>query len=360
VKSADENKLTPDGLIVRAEEPLNLEMPFSTLSDFTTPNESFYVRCHFPIPEITASEWSLTVEGEVEAPFELSYDELLAMESRTIAATLECAGNNRLFLEPKVKGVQWGLGAVGNASWTGVPLSAVLDRAKVRSGAIEVVLEGADEGEVDKAPQPSGKISFSRSLPLGKAFDDVMLACEMNGEKLTAAHGFPLRAIVPGWYAMASVKWLQRLIVTAKPFNGYYQSLDYSFWDRSGPLPVLAPLTEQQIKAEIAQPENGATVPAAATVRVHGAAWSSDAEITKVEISVDAGESWQSARLLGDSVTNAWRLWEFEWRTPAIAGKQTLRARATDSRGRIQPLERDTERGTYMINHVLPIEVEVV
>jgi DMSO/TMAO reductase YedYZ molybdopterin-dependent catalytic subunit len=360
VKSADENELTPDGLIVRAEEPLNLEMPFSTLSGFNTPNESFYVRCHFPIPEIEVSEWRLNVEGEVETPFELSYDELLKMETRTIAATLECAGNNRIFLEPKVKGVQWALGAVGNASWTGVPLSAVLDRAKVKSGALEVILEGADQGEVDKTPQPSGKISFSRSLPLAKACDDVLLAYEMNGEKLTAAHGFPLRAIVPGWYAMASVKWLQRLIVTAKPFNGYYQSLDYSFWDRSGALPTLAPLTEQQIKAEIAQPENGATVPAATTVRVHGAAWSSDAEITTVEISLDGGATWQAARLLGDPVQNAWRLWEYDWHTPAAAEKQTLRARATDSRGRVQPSERDAERGTYMINHVLPIEVEVV
>jgi DMSO/TMAO reductase YedYZ molybdopterin-dependent catalytic subunit len=360
VKSADENKLTSDGLIVRAEEPLNLEMPFPALSGFTTPNESFYVRCHFPIPEITASEWRLHIEGEVEAPFSLSYTELLEMESRTIAATLECAGNNRIFLEPKVKGVQWGLGAVGNASWTGVPLSAVLARAKVRAGSLEVILEGADEGEVDKTPPPSGKISFSRSVPLDKADNDVLLAYEMNCEKLTAAHGFPLRAIVPGWYAMASVKWLRRLIVTAKPFNGYYQSLDYSFWDRSGALPTLAPLTEQQIKAEIAQPENGATVPAASTVKVHGAAWSCDADITKVEISADAGESWQLAQLLDESVQNAWRLWEYDWRTPAGPGKQTLRARATDSRDRVQPLERDANRGTYMINHVLPVEVEVV
>lgn len=360
MNSADKNRLTSDGLIVREEEPLNLEMPFSTLSGFTTPNESFYVRCHFPIPEITASEWRLNVEGEVEAPFSLSYRELLEMESRTIAATLECAGNNRIFLEPKVKGVQWELGAVGNASWTGVPLSAVLDRAKVKSGALEVILEGADEGEVDKTPRPSGKISFSRSLPLGKASDDVLLAYEMNGEKLTAAHGFPLRAIVPGWYAMASVKWLQRLIVTAKPFNGYYQSLDYSFWDRSGALPTLAPITEQQIKAEIARPENGGTVPAATTIKVHGAAWSCDADITKVEISADAGESWHEARLLEDSVQNAWRRWEYDWRTPPTPGKQTLRARATDSRGRVQPSQRDADHGTYMINHVLPIEVEVV
>ena len=346
-------------LIVREQAPLNLEMPFSTLSGFTTPSEFFYVRCHFPIPEIAAADWRLKVEGDVEAPFELDYDTLRAMESRTIAATLECAGNNRLFLEPKVKGVQWGLGAVGNAGWTGVPLSALLARARPKSGAIEVILEGADEGEVDKTPRPSGKISFSRSLPLGKASHDVLLAYEMNGEKLTARHGFPLRAIVPGWYAMASVKWLRRLIVTSEPFNGYYQSLDYSYWDRGGPLPTLAPLREQQVKAEIARPEGGASVPASSTVKVHGAAWSSDADIMKVEISVDSGATWDEAQLLGQSVKNAWRLWEYDWRTPAQPGKQTLLARATDSRGRVQPFERDADRGTYMINHVLPIDVEV-
>lgn len=360
MKSADNNPLTSDGLIVREKEPLNLEMPFSTLSAFTTPNESFYVRCHFPIPEIAASEWQLKVEGEVETPFSLSYEELLEMESRTIAATLECAGNNRIFLEPKVKGVQWGLGAIGNASWTGVTLAAVLDRAKVKPGAIEVILEGADEGAVDKTPRPSGKISFSRSLPLGKAYDDVLLAYEMNGEKLTATHGFPLRAIVPGWYAMASVKWLRRLIVSSRPFNGYYQSLDYSFWDRSGTLPTLAPLREQQVKAEIARPEDGESVPANSTVRVHGAAWCGEGEIAKVEVSADAGATWNAAHLLDAPVKNAWRLWVFDWRTPTKAGKQRLLARATDSRNRVQPFEHDPDRGTYMINHVLPIEVEVI
>src|SRR5204863_4004742 len=126
--------------------------------------ESFYVRCHFPIPEISAENWRLKIEGEVEAPFELTYDELLGTEARTIAATLECAGNNRIFLEPKAKGVQWGLGAVGNASWTGVPLAAFLERAKPNAGAIEVILDGADQGEVDKTPTPAGKISYCVSL----------------------------------------------------------------------------------------------------------------------------------------------------------------------------------------------------
>jgi DMSO/TMAO reductase YedYZ molybdopterin-dependent catalytic subunit len=348
-----------DDLIVREQDPLNLEMPFSTLSGFITPNESFYVRCHFPIPEISAQNWSLKVEGEVEEPFELTYDELLGMESRTIAATLECAGNNRIFLEPKAKGVQWGLGAVGNASWTGVPLSALLERARLKSTALEAILEGADEGEVDKTPTPAGKISFSRSLPLGKAQADVLLAYEMNGEKLSAAHGFPLRAIVPGWYAMASVKWLRRIVVTDKPFNGFYQSLDYTYWDRSGPLPTLAPLAEQQTKAEIARPANGETIAANSKYRVHGAAWSGTAEITQIELSVDSGRTWQDAKLLGEPVKNAWRLWEYEWRTPANPGRHTIFARATDSSGFVQPAERSGDRGTYMIHHLLPVEVVV-
>jgi DMSO/TMAO reductase YedYZ molybdopterin-dependent catalytic subunit len=348
-----------DGLIVREQDPLNLEMPFSSLGGFITPNESFYVRCHFPIPEISAPQWRLKVEGAVELPLEFSYDELLGMESRTIAATLECAGNNRIFLEPQVKGVQWGLGAVGNASWTGVPLSAVLERARLKGDAVEVILEGADEGEVDKSPKPAGKISFCRSLPLGKARADVLLAYAMNGEKLSATHGFPLRAIVPGWYAMASVKWLRRIVATDKPFNGFYQSLDYSYWDRSGPLPTLAPITEQQTKAEIARPENGETVAANSPYLIHGAAWTGTGEIIRVEVSVDSGSTWHGANLLGEPVKNAWRLWEYEWRTPANPGRHTIVARATDSRGTSQPVEHNSDRGTYMINRLLPVEVVV-
>ncbi|HEX4630342.1 MAG TPA: sulfite oxidase [Chthoniobacterales bacterium] len=357
MKSADIN--SSGGLIVREERPLNLEMPFSSLDGFITPNESFYVRCHFPVPEISANDWRLKIEGDVDAPFELSYDELRGMESRTIAATLECAGNNRIFLEPKVKGVQWALGAVGNASWTGVSLGALLERARPKSGAIEVILEGADEGTVDKTPTPAGNISYCRSLPLSKAREDVLLAYEMNGEKLSATHGFPLRAIVPGWYAMASVKWLRRIIVTEKPFNGFYQSLDYTYWDRSGPLPTLAPLREQQTKAEIARPEQSETISANSTYRVHGAAWSGQAEIARVEVSFDSRQTWHEAKLLGESVRNAWRLWEYEWRTPA-AGPCIVTARATDSRGVVQPAERSPDRGTYMINHLLPVDVEVL
>src|SRR5712664_2456701 len=135
-----------DGRIVRSEEPLNLEMPFETVDSFITPTESFYVRTHFPIPAIDRDEWWLHVEGEVEKPFAINYEELLKLKSLTIPVTLECAGNNRNFLEPKVKGVQWRLGAVGTAEWAGVPLSVLLDRAKPKPQASEVVLEGADGG----------------------------------------------------------------------------------------------------------------------------------------------------------------------------------------------------------------------
>ena len=345
-------------LIVREQDPLNLEMPFASLDGFITPNESFYVRCHFPIPEISTNDWRLKIEGEVETPFELNYEGLRAMESRTVTATLECAGNNRIYLEPKAKGVQWGLGAVGNANWTGVPLSAVLERAKVKPGAIEVILDGADEGEVDKTPTPSGRISFCRSVPLEKARADVLLAYEMNGEKLSATHGFPLRAIVPGWYAMASVKWLRRIVVINKPFNGFYQSLDYTYWDRTGVLPTLAPLTEQQTKAEIARPEQGETVSGNSSYRVYGAAWTGTGEITRVELSFDGGQTWTDAKFRGDAIKNAWRLWEYEWRTPA-AGSCRIVARATDSRGFVQTAGRSRDRGTYMINHLLPIDVEI-
>ncbi len=346
-----------DGKIIRSEDPLNLEMPFETLDGFITPTKLFYVRTHFPIPKIDRNKWRLRVEGEVERPFEINYGELIKLESEKIPVTLECAGNNRNFLEPK-EGVQWGLGAVGNAEWTGVPLSVLLDRAGVKSTAREIILEGADRGKPEDPKSPPGEMNFARSIPMKKA-DDVLLAYKMNDVDLPAENGFPVRAIVPGWYAVASIKWLQRIIVTDKIFNGYYQTLDYSFWKRRGDNAELVPLSEMQIKAEIARPSEGETIPANSNARVRGTAWTGDGEIKKVEISSDDGATWNEAKLLGESKPNAWRLWEFSWRTPDRPGKATLIARATDSKGRTQPMERDPDRGTYMINHLLPITVEV-
>src|SRR5262249_22908798 len=211
------------------------------------------------------------------------------------------------------------------------------------------------------------ELKFARSIPLEKARRDVLLAYKMNGEDLAPEHGFPLRAIVPGWYAMASTKWLQRIIVTGRPFNGYYQTIDYAYWQRNDyghwqrgeEIAERTPLSEMRVKAEIARPAEGETVAANTNVRVCGAAWACDAEITKVELSTDGGATWNDAKLLGGSNLNAWRLGEVNWQTPPQPGKQTLMARATDSLGRTQPLQRDPDRGTYMINHLLPLEVEV-
>jgi DMSO/TMAO reductase YedYZ molybdopterin-dependent catalytic subunit len=359
LESAMEDRQLIDGKIVRSAEPPNLEMPFENLDGFITPTKSFYVRTHFPIPKIDRNEWRLRVEGDVEKPFELGYDDLIALPPRKIPVTLECAGNNRNLLEPKVKGVQWGLGAVGNAEWTGVPLSILLERAGLKENAREVILEGADGGKIEDPKAPPGELKFARSIPLSKARENVLLAYKMNDVDLPPQHGFPLRAIVPGWYAMASIKWLQRIIVTDKPFMGYYQTLDYAFWRRRGDMAELVPLSELQLKAEIAQPVAGEIIPANTTVRVHGAAWTGDGEIAKVELSTNGGSTWNETKLIGESKPNAWRLWEFDWRTPAKSGPATLIARATDSKGRSQPAERDWDRGTYMINHLLPINVTI-
>jgi len=356
---AEDSQKFIDGKIVRGQSPLNLEMPFQEVNGFLTPTESFYVRTHFPIPSIDRNAWWLHVEGEVEKPFAINYEELLQIEPVTIPVTLECAGNNRHFLEPKVKGVQWGLGAVGTAEWTGVPLSILLDRAGVKATACEVILEGADGGMLEDPKSPPGELKFARSIPLEKARADVFLAYQMNGGELPPQHGFPVRAMVPGWYAMASIKWLQRIIVADRVFTGYYQTLDYAFWKRQEQVAELTPLTEMQIKAQISKPTQGEVFPANSGVRIQGAAWTSDGEITEVELSTDGGSTWNEAKLLGKPKPNAWRLWEFNWQTPTAPGKRVLIARATDSRGRTQPVQRDRDRGTYMINHLLPVEVEV-
>src|SRR5207248_4163474 len=306
----DETKLR-DGRIVRSESPLNLETPFSTVDSFVTPTKCVYVRTHFPIPAIDRDAWWLQVEGEVEKPFAINHEQLTMLKSVTAPVTLECAGNNRNFLQPKVKGVQWHLGAVGTAEWTGVPLSLLLDRAGVNANACEVILEGTDGGMLEDPKSPPGKLHFARSIPLEKARADVLLAYKMNGSDLPPENGFPVRAIVPGWYAVASIKWLQRIIVTDQPFTGYYQTIDYAYWKRREQEAELTPVAEVQIKAEIEKTAEGATVPSNSSVRVYGAAWTSDGEITKAELSTDAGATWTDANLPGASKSNACRHWEF-------------------------------------------------
>jgi DMSO/TMAO reductase YedYZ molybdopterin-dependent catalytic subunit len=347
------------GMIVRQAQPVNLEMPFGSLDHFITRTEDFFVRCHFPIPEIECDRWRLRVGGSVKQALELTMEDLRAMPGVSVTATIECAGNGRVFLSPKVDGAQWERGAVGNAVWTGVRLQAVLERAGMKAGVTEIILKGADRGEVEIAPRPGGTIHYARSLPVNKANDDVILAWQMNDADLTPAHGYPLRAIVPGWYGMASVKWLDEIVVTDRPFYGYYQSVDYAYWQRQQGEPSLVPITELQVKAQIARPGPSEVVPSGQSYLVRGAAWSCDAQIVRVEISTDNGKHWSEATLGSQTDRHAWRLWVFDWQVPPHAGRATLRVRATDAKGRTQPAQRDHDRGGYIINEVLHTDIDV-
>lgn len=353
----------PAGLISRQKDPENLEFPFSALDTgrLLTPVDQFYVRTHFEVPRPDAESWRLSVEGAVERPFEIGYDELRLMPTRTITALLECSGNGRVYLEPPQVGIRWELGGVSTAEWTGVPLAAVLERAGVRPGAVEVILEGADRGEFrEPNPRTPGEIPYSRSLPLGKAMaPEVLLAYRMNGEDLPPRHGRPVRAVVAGWYGMASVKWLVRVVVTDRPFDGYFQTFMYATWERRHRLPSLTPVTAIQVKAQVARPAPYEVVPKGEAYRVYGAAWAGEADVAKVEFSDDGGETWAEARLLGDPVRYAWRFWDHNWQAPESPGPRILLARATDSRGRRQLMERDPDLRDAVISHVLPVEVEV-
>ncbi len=349
----------PPTLIPRETNPDNLEFPFAALKDYLTPNELFYVRNHFAAPKVDAKTFRLKVEGAVENLLALTYAQLQEMPSKTITLTLECAGNGRAFLTPKPKGVAWELGAVSTAEWTGVPLSAVLEKAGVNKRAVEVVLEGGDTGEPKNDAKPAGPLHFARGLPLAKALKpEVLLAYQMNGKPLPENHGFPLRAVVGGWYGVASVKWLSRILVTTRPFVGFEQSIDYSTWQRDAGIPTMVPITAMEVKSSIARPYAGEMIPANENYRIFGAAWTGESEVTKVDVSTDGGKTWGEAKLIGKPVPFAWRLWEFTWMAPKV-GKATLMTRATDKIGRFQPVERDPDRRNYVISHILPVEVEV-
>ena len=348
------------GMIVRQSEPQNLEMPFASLSEWKVPTEQFYVRSHFALPKIDPKSFKLVVEGHVENRLELTLDDLKKLGDETTPLTMECAGNGRVFLSPAVRGLQWAHGAVGNAEWTGIPLGALLDRAKPKTGASDVVFSGADRGAIAADPATPGPIPFSRSLPLAKAKKpETMIAWGMNGEPLTASHGAPLRAIVGGWFGMASVKWLSRIVVTDRPFQGYFQTMDYSYYVRpTGPDPETVPVTEMLPKAAIARPGPNEIVPVGKPYAVFGAAWSGESKVAKVELSADGGKTWTEVKLADKPKPFCWVLWKIDW-TPKAAGPAKLLARCTDERGGTQPETRDPDRRSYAVNHLIPVEIQV-
>ncbi|HVS06089.1 MAG TPA: sulfite oxidase [Candidatus Dormibacteraeota bacterium] len=340
--------------LIRSQDPLNAETSIQSLTGVAMPTEAFYARNHFQMPVLDPTTWRLHVGGLVQHPTVIRLRDLLAMPSHTEVVTLECAGNGRSFLNPKVDGEQWRLGAVSTAEWTGVQLVEVLERAGIKSAGSEIVFRGADAGAVKGRV---GTTCFERSLNLDEARNSgAILAYAMNGEALPPRHGYPLRLIVPLWYGVASVKWLTEIDVIDRPFDGFFQTERYVYeWERDGRL-IKEPVTLQRVRALITQPRPDQPIePGDCAIR--GLAWSGAAPIARVDVSVGGG-AWQEARLLGEGTHNSWQRWELatQLRQP---GPNTVRARATDLAGRTQPEVPEWNRLGYGSNaiQVVPIRV---
>lgn len=343
-------------MIVRSLRYLNLETPAHLLDSFITPVELFYVRNHLAFPGVNLAAWRLRVTGEVERELELSYEELDRMEPGEVVNTLECAGNGRAFHRPRVAGLQWVRGAVGTARFAGPRLADVLRRAGLKSGAKHVAFDGMDA--------PPGQVpDFIRSIPLEKALDThTLLATQMNGAPLAIHHGFPVRALVPGWLGAASVKWLAEIRVLDREFDGTFMKPGYRMPKRPLPPGGTAPpeetavITDLPVKSIITRPGDGAHL--RGPVAITGAAWAGEAEIARVEISTDGGRIWREAELGPERAPFAWRHWRAEWQPPA-PGSHVILSRATDTRGRSQPFVAEWNPSGYLWNAVDRVRVNV-
>src|SRR4051794_10157354 len=314
----------------------NHAMPLEALRHDVTPAGLHYLLIHFDVPYTDGSGWQVEVGGHVERPFTLDMDAIRSLPAVTHRVAMECAGNGRARLEPRPLSQPWLEGAVGNAEWTGTPLAALLEKAGVSDGAVEVVMTGADRGVQDDVEH-----DYERSIPIDEAMrPDVLLAYEMNGKPLLPQHGFPVRAIVPGWYGMTNVKWLKRLTVVSEPFDGFQQAIAYRFTTseddpgrpvtRMRPRSLMVPpgIPDFMTRERVVRP--GAHV-------LHGRAWSGRGAISRVEVSVDGGRSWADADVAPASSPHAWASWSFDWGADAV-GEHELCCRATDETGASRPL----------------------
>jgi DMSO/TMAO reductase YedYZ molybdopterin-dependent catalytic subunit len=331
-------------LVVVKPEPFNAETPWEALRLARTPTAAFYVRSNHPWPELSAETHRISVEGAVDTAFTVGMEDLARGPLHSVTVTMECAGNGRTGMSPLPEGEPWQEGALGTAVWRGVPLAELLTLARLRQDVVEVLVEGADG---------KGSKRFARSLPASKALHpDTLLALEMNGAPLPRSHGAPVRLIVPGWYGMASVKWVSRIEALTKPFEGYYQRERYIYDAGDGQAPE--PVTRMRVKSLITTPAEGARV-APGQVVVQGVAWSGERRVVQVEVAVDAGDTWKPATLLEPSRPSAWVRWAFTWEDVA-PGRHTLRARATDEAGEVQPEVEPWNRLGYG-NNVVQVRV---
>ena len=344
-------------MIVHNEYPEDLETPLEAFGSWLTPNDAFFVRQHLPRPQVDASAWTLEVAGRVSKPLRLSLADLRALPQQTVPATLECTGNGRRFYTPRVLGLPWGKGGIGNAEWRGPRLADILAAAGVSSGELFVDADGADRG-LAKTPD------FVRSIPLSKALHEATLvALQMNGAPLPEIHGGPMRLVIPGWNGANWVKWVRKLMVVEQPHSGFYMNPAYKY-PRYTPKPGtavkpedLAALEAMPVKSFFYAPQSG-SVHAGGRIELAGVAWAGEQRVARVEISADRGRSWREATLGREDFPSAWRLWQYEW-SPSNRGFYVLMCRATDRAGNVQPMEAAWNPSGYLWNSVDRLEVIV-
>lgn len=325
-------------LIIKNPRALDAESPLTALRTRQTPDDLFFVRSHHGAPRALPERWTLTVGGEVERPFVAGIEELQRLDSVRRLVTIECSGNGRaLFQLPSTSGIQWGYGAVSSAYWTGVPLSTLLERAAIKPTALHFWMEGADRPLLPATPP------FLRSIPREVALGDALVAYEMNDRPIPLLNGGPLRLIVPAWYGMASTKWLTRIHARPVESDNYFMKTSYRYADGS-------PVAEKRVKSLVTSPLAGEQV-AVGRLAVTGVAWTGIGVIQGVEVSGDGGRSWDTMQITTPREAGGWVLWEGETDVPA-PGEQTVRARATESSGAVQPGAATPNPGGYGNNSI--------
>jgi DMSO/TMAO reductase YedYZ molybdopterin-dependent catalytic subunit len=307
-----------------------------------TANSDFFIRNHFRVPKISAENWNLEIAGLVANPLKFSYSDLLLASSVRRPLTLECAGN-----------VSGGAG-VSTAFWSGRSLAELLKQVGAHADATTVILYGADAGEGEGVPAGT---HYARSIPLEKAMDpSTLLAYEMNGESLPPEHGFPMRAVVSGWYGMDSVKWLTRVEVSREPFHGYFQQERYVALRANG---ERLPITRMQVSSKFLRPLEDEEI-RTKSFQIEGLAWAGERKISKVELRFDGKGEWQPAVLGESPAAMVWVPWTFAWSVPG-AGQYAIEVRATDDEGNSQPMVRDPNRkDDYELNTSQRVSVKVI
>lgn len=356
-------------LILLTDRPVQLETPrYYFLSTFT-PNDAFFVRWHLQtIPNaVDLKTWRLSVEGNVERPASISFPELTSrFKPVTLAAVNQCSGNSRSRLQPRVAGGQWGNGAMGNASWTGVRLREILDAAGVKSGSAQVQFEGLDRG---LGPKGYGSNRFMKSLDLANpVLDESIVAFAMNDEPLPMLNGFPVRLIVPGYFATYWLKSLSFIRVLTAPDDNFWMKGAYRIPDtprgtttpeemKSGKVTTV-PIARMPVRSFLISPDGSNKIPAGFPVRLRGIAFSGAGSIRKVEVSTGNDARWSEALLGQDAGDYSFRTWSLDW-TPRGAGRYQIAVRATDAKGNVQPDDGVWNPGGYLWNKIERQEIVV-